>query len=446
MNINMAKKKGIVVALMVIVMVVGMIGFYWYLQTKGQDDKNKLQIYEHLLENARSFMDDEDYEEAENEYLKAIEAIPGRAEAYVELAELYVGQQDEGGAVKVLRQAVTSVEDKEKADVYEPLSLIDYKSLVVEHEEEYGTIGYEDSVGMTGVCFMEKLDFDGDGICEFVIVFQDETNSDRYTYEIWGYKGAETEKFSSGSLYGTDGGVKSLIITKHDERFYLVTGEEDDECARDYWGIENGEFKIVRSSSRKVRGEKWIYTIDGKEMDMEEWEKEEAEWFDWNSNWTENKNVIQFINTVNNEELYRAISELKKTLGMEMSENTKLTSEESRMESSDHIADAEKENKITEDEALELALRFPEVDLFAEYIVGTSSETVVCDGKEYYKILIDVDLVEEYITEGIYIAVDGTSVRWGSTKVRGISFDECDQEYSMNEWIEICEGWENSAA
>lgn len=443
---NVAKRRGIALGVtLVVIVIVGIFLFYWH-QMKGLTDKDKLQIYEHLLANARSFMDDEDYEEAEKEYLKAIDAVPGRSEAYVELAELYVGQQDEGGAVKVLRQAVTSVQDEEKAAVYEPLSAIDYKSLVMEHEEEYGTIGYEDSVGMTGVCFLEKLDFDGDGICEFIIVYQDVTNSDRYTYEVWGYQGAENEKFGSGSLYGTDGGVKSLIITKHDDQFYLVTGGEDDECIRDYWGIKDGEFKIVRSSSRKVQGEEWIYAIDGKEVDMQEWEKEEAEWFDWNSNWAENDNVIQFINTVNNEALYRAVSEMKELLGVKIPENTELTPEESQPEPSAYAEDDETAEKITEDEALELALRFPDIDLYSEHIMNTSVETESCNNKEYYKILIELDLVEVYVTAGVYMAMDGKSVRWGSTsEARDISFDECDSEFSMDEWIEICEDWENSA-
>lgn len=343
-NMNSKRLKTSIIIIGVIFISFLFIGVILY----GTNEKNK--EYEHLLKNAEANIEKENYEEAENDYIDAIEAKPKNEEAYIELANLYISQNEREGAKNILKDGIKEVNAKKRADIYVPLSKIEYAELVQESEEEHGTISYDEQVGMTGVCFLKEVDFNNDGINEFVMVYQSgKENEFEYTYEVWGYQGTDIEKLNSGELYGTDGGVKNLVFAENNGKIYLVTGWHDSEAYREYWGFEDGKFEIVRVAV--VDGHS--YYIDGKEVDREVWEKEESEWLQWERDET----VFVFQKYMENDRLYEIVGKTKESLEIENVEEN--VDKDNQQETDDEI----EEKYITEEEATQIVSQLiPEED------------------------------------------------------------------------------------
>lgn len=365
----MNKKKNIIIGLVIIAWVlIIIVGFSAF------QKKKNVKEYRHLLNKAQTYMVNEEFDKAEDTYLEAIQKDPKDYNAYVELSKLYDSQNETQGSRKILKDAVKTVKKTEQKKIYKELSTIDYKELTKESEEEHGTIDYDKEAGMTGVCFLKEVDFNHDGINEFVLVYQN-SDTQSYTYEVWGYRGTDIDKLGTGELYGTDGGVKNLILIERDEQFYLVTGTHDDEAHREYWGYEDGEFKVVRTSEKETSSDgEWICRIDGKEVDRDEWEAEEEKWFQWK----ENETVFAFMKGQENQVLYDVVKATKKDLRFAIEEVKKEEKEvEQKVEN----------RRITEEEALQLLENEIPVETWEtdpEEVMGYIHAEYKITGKENY--------------------------------------------------------------
>lgn len=92
----------------------------------GLKDKKRVKEYEQYITMAENFMEELDYEQAEDTYLKAIEIQPKEREPYVRLAEIYFEQEeyekvedilnkaDEAGAEQTTEQETKEEEIKEQ--------------------------------------------------------------------------------------------------------------------------------------------------------------------------------------------------------------------------------------------------------------------------------------------------------------------------------------------
>lgn len=360
------------------------MGVYHYSRFLCVSKRKNIKEYRHLLDKAQTYMKKEEFDKAEDAYLAAIQKEPKDYNAYVELSKLYDSQNETQGSRKILKDAVKTVKKTEQKKVYEELSTIDYKELTKDSEEKHGTINYDKEEGITGVCFLKEIDFNHDGINEFVLVYQNAATQS-YIYEVWGYKGTtDIDKLGTGELYSTDGGVKNLILTERDNQFYLVTGTHDDEAHREYWGFEDGEFKVIRTSEKENSSEgEWVFRINGKEVDRDEWEAEEDKWFQWK----ENETVFAFMKGQENQALYDIVNAAKKDLRFVIEEVKKEEKkEEQKVEN----------QRITEEEGKQLAEKY-----LGYILCGTPEpetahyefvEKTMIDSEEYYVYIIKLTL------------------------------------------------------
>ncbi|HIW83268.1 MAG TPA: WG repeat-containing protein [Candidatus Dorea gallistercoris] len=75
------------------------------------------QDYENYIASAEKYLEDLDYENAEEAYLKAIEVDPKKAEAYLGLADTYYQQEDIDKAQDILAQGKKAASKKEAAKI-----------------------------------------------------------------------------------------------------------------------------------------------------------------------------------------------------------------------------------------------------------------------------------------------------------------------------------------
>lgn len=85
-----------------------------FLIVKGQQERRD---YENYVASAEKYLEDLDYENAEEAYLKAIEIDPKKAEAYIGLADTYLKQEDFDKAEAILSQGKKTVSKKEAAKI-----------------------------------------------------------------------------------------------------------------------------------------------------------------------------------------------------------------------------------------------------------------------------------------------------------------------------------------
>lgn len=213
-----------------------------------------------------------------------------------------------------------------------------YRQLIEQYDDTYGLadIDYKRFSGsystswMTGLCYLELIDFDNNGIEELLLVYkktkQDSSEVDYvgfdYIFEVWGYEQDNIHLLDSGELYGNDGAGKTLIITRYNGNTYIKTGSADSFAYNYYHGYkDNGDFGIARETlmDEEIREKSGYYTykINGAVVSQEEWENTEEEWSKNVEYYPMNSSSIR-VNIGYNENMQK-IKETKETLGMDIS-------------------------------------------------------------------------------------------------------------------------------
>lgn len=178
-----------------------------------------------------------------------------------------------------------------------------YADKIQQYELKYGKAKLrEEEEGysyMTGLCFMKLVDFSQNGE-ELFLVYETESKSDGnilpdYIFEIWGWKNGGIILLDSGNLFGTDGGVKHVILTKVGQKTYLVTGSMDDFGYYYFHGYSNGEFSIVREvlldENEDLSG--YICSINGESVSYNTYQNEQKKWFKQYIEYTLNEDSVK---------------------------------------------------------------------------------------------------------------------------------------------------------
>lgn len=277
---------------------------------KDKKEKKEKKAYDQYLTSADKYLEDMDYENAEDSYLKAISVDPKQEEPYLGLAELYAQKGDYKKADKILRKAEEVIygdpeegskstkdndsEDGEQSKISQKRQELEtkaaaqaYYDLLMEYQETYGSatkVAIDASWKyLEGLAFAKLIDFDGDGHDELVVAYADPEKSNefiaRYSIEVWQYKDYELEKVYSGDGYGNDGGTTTLYITCVEDQYYLIEGGADAFEYDYFWGFKDGEFQQVHSleidydvypdSNAKIDGK--LVTEDEYNEDLEKW-------------------------------------------------------------------------------------------------------------------------------------------------------------------------------
>lgn len=186
---------------------------------------------------------------------------------------------------------------------YSPERIIDILKDYVPNEERYKAYAekiesYESEYGvaqinmesewfsyMTGLCFMKLVDFSQCGQEELLLVYETNVNTQYDTYrdykfEIWGFKNNELTMLDSGGVFGTDGGVKHIYLTKYEGKTYLVTGWMDSPGYYYYHGYSDDEFGVVKEVIWEIdeNGNR-VCSIDGDFVSEDMLENEQEKWF-----------------------------------------------------------------------------------------------------------------------------------------------------------------------
>ena len=182
---RLVKKKSkwsVIVAVIVILAAVIVAGV---LVMKKQQTKKQ---YQKTVANADKYLEDMDYEKAEDSYLEAIKLDPKEKETYIKLANLYMEQDELDKAAQILKTGMKHVDKKDNAELSERYSLYTYVD-----EDLIPTIGqvnegdYEcaylqvseygfsvDSVhSESGVLNWDIADYDNDGEEELLVLVMD---------------------------------------------------------------------------------------------------------------------------------------------------------------------------------------------------------------------------------------------------------------------------------
>ena len=131
------KKWGVLLVLTVVI--ASIIAVLWI--TKNKNEK-KIKEYKNQITQGNKYVEDLDYEKAEESYLKAIKIDPKRKKPYLKLADIYVAQEKYDKAVKILEDAsknvtVTEKKGEDKQDISEVKQEIETKKEEISNASEY---------------------------------------------------------------------------------------------------------------------------------------------------------------------------------------------------------------------------------------------------------------------------------------------------------------------
>ena len=131
------KKWGVLLVLTVVI--ASVIAVFWI--TKNKNEK-KIKEYKNQIAQGNKYVEDFDYEKAEESYLKAIKIDPKRKKPYLKLADIYVAQEKYDKAVKILEDAsknvtVTEKKGEDKQDISEVKQEIETKKEEISNASEY---------------------------------------------------------------------------------------------------------------------------------------------------------------------------------------------------------------------------------------------------------------------------------------------------------------------
>lgn len=177
------KKLFVAIAVVIVTVVAGVALFF-----VSKEQKEKKQ-YVTCLDTGNKYLEEMDYEKAEDIYLKAIEIRPKEKEPYMKLADIYMAQEKQDKATEILKKAVDHVDEKNSEDVVERYNLYSYVDEVLipqlgRCEENVYECNYENRSGGgfylepvqagTGVMNWKIADYDGDGTEELLVLLLDD--------------------------------------------------------------------------------------------------------------------------------------------------------------------------------------------------------------------------------------------------------------------------------
>lgn len=156
-----------------------------------------------------------------------------------------------------------------------------YAEKIKEEEEKYGAVKVQnqDSYAcMTGVCFVDLVDFADNGKEQLVIAHQ---NIEREcSYEIWSWEEGQMVLMETGDLFNSDGGVHEVMYNHSKGKTYLVTGEMSDLVDYAYHGYSGDGFGwVFEMSMDMLADEDEKYYVNGQVVSEDVYDEAYDSWF-----------------------------------------------------------------------------------------------------------------------------------------------------------------------
>ncbi|MFQ6793235.1 MAG: hypothetical protein ACLRT4_10700 [Thomasclavelia sp.] len=186
---------------------------------------NKEKEYNEVIDSARKYVEEKEYIKAEDKYLEAIDIEPKEATAYIELADVYVIEDEVEKATQLLNQALDVVYEKQQEKIEDKIEEINnrvsidqyYDFLLAVYQDPDSYIDQRGGInGTIDTSFFEQNQFgigdiDEDGVDEIIINFTTtamagmhmevwEYNSDNNTFEMINTLGANSKFYQDGMV------------------------------------------------------------------------------------------------------------------------------------------------------------------------------------------------------------------------------------------------------
>jgi RNA polymerase sigma factor (sigma-70 family) len=139
------------------------------------------------------------------------------------------------------------------------------------HEEFRKEAMYDEGrYRLTGLCFAKLLDMDNNGVDELILADGASDYAD-FTIQIWTYDNGSTSLiYEGGAFYDGDVYVEACLI-KHNDNYYVKTGESTGLDDYSIYGYENGSFGEVKNIYIDVEDPDEGYYLDGEKISEEEY-------------------------------------------------------------------------------------------------------------------------------------------------------------------------------
>lgn len=230
-----------IVGIVVVVIAVALAIYFIFI-----NQEPKKSNYDLALEDADTYIEDMDYQKAEDAYLQAIDIDPKQVEPYQKLSNLYMSQNDYPKVVEILKKADENTDDETikiryslatyVQDVLIPqigqVSEGNYKASYVHITNPYNAFEIDSIHDLAGILTSRIMDFDNDGQDELLVLTLDNLVPDfdytrnQITINIYEESDGNVSLSDSLTLEQFVLGIGDLentgiFIQEHDDQIYI---------------------------------------------------------------------------------------------------------------------------------------------------------------------------------------------------------------------------------
>ena len=269
------KKKIIIIVIIVIVILIAVFGgiFLANAKIKEKEYQNKIAI-------AQRYVEEKEYEKAEETYLEAIDIEPKKPQAYIELADVYVENGEYDQANDILDTALKNVDKQDQDEITEKKEeMKTIKNAKKSYDEllswyidsaQNGFTDNIDQLALNTTLITEALknddftilyyyyeDINNDTIKELFIGAN--KGEDTVIYAIWTYENDNLKNIINNCGFYDDG-KESVILLNEDKTLHCQETQISGIKTNFYWKLnDNKELEEVNEDfvSKKTREIEW---------------------------------------------------------------------------------------------------------------------------------------------------------------------------------------------
>lgn len=239
---NIKKNRIFMIAGIVVVVIAIALAIYFIFINQEPKKSN----YDLALEDADTYIEDMDYQKAEDAYLQAIDIDPKQVEPYQKLSNLYMSQNDYPKVVEILKKADENTDDETIKIKYSLATYVqdvlipqigqvsegNYKASYVHITNPYNAFEIDSIHDLAGVLTSRIMDFDNDGQDELLVLTLDNLVPDfdytrnQITINIYEESDGNVSLSDSLTLEQFILGIGDLentgiFIQEHDDQIYI---------------------------------------------------------------------------------------------------------------------------------------------------------------------------------------------------------------------------------
>lgn len=242
-KIENIKKNRIFMIVGIVVVVIAIALAIYFIFINQEPKKSN---YDLALEDADTYIEDMDYQKAEDAYLQAIDIDPKQVEPYQKLSNLYMSQNDYPKVVEILKKADENTDDETIKIKYSLATYVqdvlipqigqvsegNYKASYVHITNPYNAFEIDSIHDLAGVLTSRIMDFDNDGQDELLVLTLDNLVPDfdytrnQITINIYEESDGNVSLSDSLTLEQFILGIGDLentgiFIQEHDDQIYI---------------------------------------------------------------------------------------------------------------------------------------------------------------------------------------------------------------------------------